>query len=59
MDNMIRILDSEIATVSGFPPAILDLPGDTPTVRMLNRMLIIEERSIAVRTKGRRKIRFK
>jgi len=56
---MIRILDSEIATVSGFPPAILDLPGDTPTVRMLNRMLIIEERSIAVRTKGRRKIRFK
>lgn len=59
MDILLRSLDAEIARVPGFSPAVLDLSADPPTVRVLNRMLILAERSNAVRAKGRRKIRFK
>ena len=56
---LLASLDAEIAQVAGFPPEVLDLPQDLLAVRVLNRMLIISERSKAARRSGACKVKWK
>lgn len=56
MDIVLKCLENEITQVKGFPPGVLDLPNDPPVVQILNRMLIIDERSKTVRKKNSTKI---
>jgi len=59
MNALLATLDADIAQVAGFSPDVLDLPRDSLAVRVLNRLLIVEERSKTVRRTGGRKAKWK